>query len=150
MSAEGIASMFLGNKGQSELKLILEQLNTNIEIQTEKIEKPFIFLRSNRNNLSSNVADDASILVGPKTPQGFQGIIEDFNINFSTVAGTIKLVIMDANEQILNNLILDITASQSGIGRTVLENGQRLAVVGQTAGAGIFGVYCAGFLRRID
>jgi hypothetical protein len=42
----------------------------------------------------------------------------------------------------------DITSTTNGIGETVLEEGERLAVVGQTAGAGTFEVFCTGSKQR--
>lgn len=111
-------------------------------------DRPFVFLRSNRNNLSSNVAADVYIMTGPQVPYGYKGILRDLNLNFSTIAGTVKIVITDAENTILFDITLGIAASASGIGETVIEEGQRVAVMGQTAGAGVFGVNMTGILVK--
>ena len=113
-------------------------------------EIPFIFLKSNRNVLSSNVNNDVIILAGSPVPFGYRGVIADFNLNFSTVAGTVKWVSTDFNaNNILSDIVSGITASSSGVGATVLEAGERLAVAGQVAGAGIFSTFCTGKIVKL-
>ena|SRR3990167_785267 len=120
-------------------------LNRNADL----IPKPQIFLKSANNNLSSNVADGVLILAGMRIPQGHRGTVEDFNINFTTVAGTVRLCILDANDGIITDVLRTITSSTNGTGKTVLEQGQALAVVGQSAGAGVFSVYCSGTIQKV-
>lgn len=123
-----------------------------IEIQRlrENYERPFVFLKSSRNSLSSNVANDVMIFSGPSVPIGFRGTIQDFNINFGTAAGTIKLVIIDQSGQIITNVLTGITATANGTGNTVIEEGYRLAVVGQVAGAGTFDVFMTGKIYKVQ
>src|SRR3990167_10540847 len=109
-------------------------LNRNADL----IPKPQIFLKSANDNLSSNVADGVLILGGMRIPQNHRASVEDFNINFTTVAGTVRLVILNANDTIITDVLRSISTSVNGTGKTVLEEGQALAVVGQTAGAGVF------------
>ena len=47
-------------------------------------------------------------------------------------------------------MLRDITSSVNGTGKTVLEQGERLAVLGQSAGAGVFGIYVSGFLQKTN
>lgn len=126
-------------------------LNTSKELRTliENRERPFIFLRSRRSGLSSNVNDDILIMPGTPVPTGFQGVIEDFNVNFSTVAGTVKLVIINKSRNIVSNILLDVSNNTSGVGAVVLDEEESLAVVGQTAGAGVFDVYCSGKIQKL-
>ena len=145
-----ILGMLAGKQGNEALVGAIVAMQELIKIQTEQIQRPFIFLKSNNNNLSSNVANGVLILSGPVMGQNQKSVIEDFNINMTTVAGTIRLVIVDASNNILIDILRDITSSTNGTGKTVLEDGQRLAVVGQTAGAGVFSVYCSGFTQVIS
>ena len=124
-------------------------LNQALQRNADLIPKPQIFLKSANNNLSSNVADGVLILAGMRIPQKHRASVEDFNINFTTVAGTIRLVILDSNDTIITDVLRSITSSTNGTGKTVLEEGQALAVVGQSAGAGVFSVYCSGTIQKV-
>lgn len=127
----------------------IQSLDNSILQQIERVPKPFIFLKSNNNILSSNVADGILILNGPLIPSGHKGVIEDFNVNFTTAAGTVRLVILDGENRVIIDILRDINSSTNGTGKTVLEEGQRLGIVGQTAGAGTFSTYCSGTLQKI-
>jgi len=144
-----VFGMLAGKAGSDSIAIAIQQLNELIKLQTEIVAKPFIFLKSNNNNLSSAVLDGVLILSGPVIRENQKGIVEDFNINFTTAAGTIRLVIVDAQNNIITDILRDITSSTNGTGKTVLENGQRLAVVGQTSGAGVFSVFCSGFVQTV-
>jgi len=141
--------MLAGKAGNEGLVAAIEAMQRLIRIQTEQVPRPFIFLKSNNNNLSSAVTDGTLILSGPVIGENEKGIVEDFNINFTTAAGTIRLVIVDASNTIITDILRDINSSTNGTGKTVLENGQRLAVVGQTSGAGVFSVFCSGFIQKV-
>ncbi len=150
MSLESfIAGKALDQASGDSLSFSLSRLENTLEKQIEFQQKPFVFLRSNNNNLSSNVNDGILILNGPSVPTGAKGVIEDFNINFTTTAGTIRLVILDASNSIVTDILRDINSSTNGTGKTVLEEGQRLGLVGQTAGNGVLSVYCSGYLQQI-
>lgn len=129
---------------QSELRLTQE-----LTALRESQPKPFLFLKSTNNNLSSNVADGVIILKGLPVPPNNRATIRDFNVNFTTTAGTIRLVILDSNDTILIDVLRDINSSTNGTGSTVLEEGQKLAIVGQSAGAGVFSVYCTGDTQKV-
>ena len=148
-----VESLILGKaiNGESNNQLLtsIERLERAILSQTIRQTQPFIFLKSNDNILSSNVADAVQILVGPAMPRGTKGVIEDFNVNFTTTAGTVRLVILDANRNIVTDVLRNVNSSTNGTGKTVLDEGNRLAVIGQTAGAGTFSVYCSGFTQII-
>ena len=120
-------------------------LNRNADL----IPKPQIFLKSANNNLSSNVADGVLILAGMRIPQNHRASVEDFNVNFTTVAGTVRLVILDSNDTIITDVLRSVASTTNGTGKTVLEQGQALAVVGQSAGAGVFSVYCSGTIQKV-
>ena len=144
-----ILGMLAGKTGNDNLIIAIRELQELNRIQAELIPKPFIFLKSNNNVLSSNVNNGVLILSGPLMRQNQKGIVEDFNVNFTTVAGTVRLVIVDAENNIVIDILRDITSSTNGTGKTVLEDGQRLAIVGQTAGAGVFSIYCSGFIQKV-
>lgn len=116
----------------------------------QQTPEPYIFLKSSRAALSSNVAVDVMIYQGPPVPMGYRGVITDFNLFFTTVAGTVRWVITDSRGQILVTVVAGIAATQNGTGGTVLEEGQSFAVVGQTAGAGVFDTYCSGYIRKVS
>ena len=137
----------LSSKGLEEAILLLQ---SSILRQVEKQPIPQIFLKSGLGNtLSSNVSDGELILSGFSIPAGFRGSLEDFNVNFTTVNGTVRLVILDKSNNIIQDLLRDISSSTNGTGKTVIEEGQRIGVVGQSAGAGIFTVYITGSLQKI-
>lgn len=129
-----------------------DQLARRFEIAIGQLidsqEKPFVFARSNRNNLSSNVASDVYIFAGPAVPYNYKGIVKDFNINFSTVAGTIKICVLDEQNTILYDISTGITSSSSGFGSTVLNEGEKIGIMGQSAGAGTFGCNITGVLKK--
>ena len=132
------------------------QSNPNLDANTAALIKvansaptPFTFIQSNVNALSSNVSDGVLIIQSPVMNHGERGVVEDLNINFTTVAGTVRIVILDANNTIIQDVLRSITANTNGVGQPVLEEGQSLAVAGQSAGAGVFSVYCSGKLQGV-
>lgn len=127
----------------------IERLVGAIEKQIAFIPVPRNFLKSNGANLSSNVSDGVIILKGAPIPPDHRGVMEDFNINFTTAAGTVRLVILDSSDNIRIDILRDVTSSTNGTGRTVLEAGESMAVVGQSAGAGTFAAYVSGTLQRV-
>lgn len=144
-----LAGKAIDTMAQNNIALLLEELNATNRRANDLIPIPFVFLKSNNDNLSSNVVDAQIILSGPPMSAKTKGVVEDFNVNYTTIAGTVRLVILDASSRIRIDILRDITGSTNGTGRTVLEEGERLAVVGQTAGAGIFSVYCSGTVQRV-
>jgi len=144
-----LAGKMIDQQAQNNVTLLLGELNATVRRANDLVPKPFVFLKSNNDNLSSNVADAVLILTGPPMPAKHKGVVEDFNVNYTTAAGSVRLVIMSASEQIKIDILRDITSSTNGTGRTVLEEGERLAVVGQAAGAGVFSVYCSGAIQRV-
>lgn len=147
MSFEGIVANKL--LGDGRLEDAIERMIAAIERQIRFQPFPVNFLKSARNNLSSNVADDVEILKGPPVPRNHRGTLKDFNVNFSSAAGTVKLVVYDSELNIRQEVIRDITSSTNGFGGAVLEEGESMAIVGQTAGAGTFGVFVSGELQRM-
>ena len=148
-----IESMFAGKmlNQQSDNNLLkgIEKLEKAILKQIEIAREPIVILRSSGANLSSNVADGVLILESAPTPQDRKIVVEDFNVNFTTAAGVVRVVILDSNSNVVNNLLRDVNSSTTGTGKTVLETGDRLAVVGQTAGNGTFGVYFSGYSQKV-
>ena len=125
----------------------IRELNTNIKSLADQTPKGFIFLKG-PTGMSSAVSANVEILAGPQIPQGYKATIKDFNIIFSTAAGAVRLVIGDANKNIIQPLLTGITSTTNGLGETVLESNQRLMVVGETSGAGVFTTYCSGILQK--
>ena len=144
-----LAGKAIDKMASDNVSVLLQELNETVKRANDLVPKPFVFLKSNNDNLSSNVADGVLILNGPPMPAKTKGVVEDFNINYTTAAGTVRLVILTASNVIRIDILRDITSSTNGTGRTVLEEGERLAVVGQSAGAGIFSVYCSGAIQRV-
>ena len=106
---------------------------------------PFTFIQSNSNSLSSNVSDGTMIIQSPVMNKGERGVVEDFNVNFTTIAGTVRIVKVRGQDGLI---VVDVTrginASASGTGSTVLEEGEAIAIVGQSAGSGVFSVFFSG------
>lgn len=133
-------------------------ITSNIDQNTQALKKvvdrapvPFNFIQSNSNSLSSNVADGIMIIQSPVMNKGQRGVVEDFNVNFTTVAGTVRIVKVRGQDSLI---IVDVTrginSSASGTGSTVLEEGEAIAVVGQVAGAGTFSVLFSGKIYNVD
>ena len=145
-----IAGQLLGKLSQKGLEETLLLLQRSILRQLEFQPIPQIFLKSGLGNtLSSNVVNDTLILAGFPIPQNHRGSLEDFNVNFTTVAGTVRLVILDKQNNIIQDLLRDINSSTNGTGKTIIEEGQKMGIVGQEAGAGIFTVYVSGTLQKV-
>ena len=112
---------------------------------SDKAPQPYTFIQSNLNALSSNAADGVVIIQSDVMRNGERGVVEDFNVNYTTVAGTVRIVkISGYGGNILVDVVRGIAASQSGVGSTVLEEGEAIAVAGQAAGAGTFSVFFSG------
>ena len=125
----------------------INNLTREMKNVADQTPKAFIFLKG-PTGMSSNVNANVEILAGPQVPQGYKATVKDFNLIFSTVAGTVRLVIGDANKNIIHPLLTGITSTTNGLGETVLESNQRLMVVGESAAAGVFTVYCSGILQK--
>ncbi len=157
MSLESLFSNYITNRigqnlGSTEfdlhtLVLGIAELNKSVKNLSDQTPKGFIFLKG-PTTLSSNVAANVEILAGPQIPQGYKATIKDFNLIYSTAAGNVRLVIGDSNKNIIQPLLTGINSTVNGLGETVLEENQRLMVVGETAGAGSFTIYCSGILQR--
>jgi len=145
-----ITSQLLGNLSSKGLEQAIVLLNESILEQIRRIPQAQIFLKSGLGNtLSSNVANDVLIMAGFPIPAGFRGALEDFNVNFTTAAGVVRIVILDKSNNIIQDLLRDISSSTNGTGKTILEEGQKIGIVGQTAGAGIFTVFISGTLQKV-
>lgn len=125
----------------------LHLLRREIRLLREFSPQPHVFLKSN-SGLSSNQSANVFIISGPAVPPGYRATIRDFNLVYTTAAGTVRIVTTDEHGSIRQIVLADITSTTNGIGETVLEEGERLAVVGQTAGAGVFQVFCTGSKQR--
>lgn len=140
-------------------RIMTQPPNTsNIDKNTAALAKivdrapvPFNFIQSNSNALSSNVADATMIIQSPVMNKGQRGVVEDFNVNFTTLGGTVRIVKVRGQDGLI---IVDVTrginSSASGTGSTVLEEGEAIAVVGQAAGAGVFSVLFSGKIFNVD
>ena len=151
MSVEMAAAGLLASRESGKaLEAAIVLLQQSILQQVEKQPIPQIFLKSGiANTLSSNVADGVLIMAGFPIPADHRGSLEDFNVNFTTAVGTVRLVILDKSNNIIQDLLRDISSSTNGTGKTILEAGQKMGIVGQTAGAGIFTVYVSGTLQKV-
>ena len=132
------------------LVISVRDLTKQTKRLADLIEKPFIFLKSTNNIMSSNVADAVVILRSIRVPPGHKATVKDFNINFTTVAGTVRLAILDSAGSLVIDVLRDINSVTNGTGATVIEENHFLAVLGQTAGAGLFSVYCSGTIQKIE
>ena len=110
-----IASTALNQLSGKGLETAIVLLNESILEQIRRIPVNQIYLKSGINvTLSSNVADGVLILAGFPIPAGFRGALEDFNVNFTNAAGTVRLVILDKQNNIIQDLLRDISSSTNG------------------------------------
>ncbi len=135
MSIEALlAGKMLDSVSGKGLEEAIVLLQGSILEQIRRIPQNQIFLKSGLGNtLSSNVTNDTLILAGFPIPANFRGALEDFNVNFTTVAGTVRIVILDKANNIIQDLLRDISSSTNGTGKAILEEGQKIGIVGQTA-----------------
>lgn len=147
MSLELATSLFSNKINQDNENSKFDELIREVRLLREFSPQPFIFLKTG--DVSSNVADGVVIAQGQRVPDGFRATIRDFNLVFSgTAAGTIQVKILDRSNNVVMELLQDITDDTNGIGESVLDEGERLVVTGQTAGAGTFKAFCTGTLQR--
>jgi hypothetical protein len=131
--------------------------NVNIDRNTKALEKianttpeEFTFIQSNGSCLSSNVSDGVLIIQSPVMNHGQRGLVKDLNINFTTIAGTVRMVKLRGQDGlILVDIVRGITASSSGTGDVVLQEGEAIGIVGQVAGAGTFSALFTGTVRNL-
>ena len=155
MSIESTIGSIISNKvsqnGANEnLVQALTNLNNSVTNAAKISEIPFVFLRTNGERVSTTGTAGDLIVIGSSCPAGFMGTIEDFNVTFGTTGGTVELVILDSNNQVINFLVKSITANQNGSGATVLQEGQRIAVRLNTSGSGLIGAFCSGKIKRTN
>lgn len=149
MSLESaLFSKMVGDSSAEQLRGAVEELRRQIILIRDFTPQPHVFLNSRNAGLSSNVADGVLIATGPRTPPGFRATVRDFNLNYTTAAGTVRIVILSPTNEIRQDILRDITSTTNGVGETVLEEGEKLGVVGQAAGAGTFNVFCSGTKQR--
>ena len=145
-----VSNGVVNKQNNDNLVQALDNLNNSVSNAAKISEIPFVFLRSNGERISTTGTAGDLIIVGPSCPAGFMGTIEDFNVTFGTSGGTVELVILDSNNQVLNFLVKSITANQNGSGATVLQEGQRIAVRLNTSGSGLIGAFCSGKIKRTN
>ena len=157
MSFEAIASNLINEKVKESngssletLTQALGTLNQSIELQSKISDIPYVFLRSNGQRVSTTGSAGDILVAGNPVPPGFMGTIQDFNVTFGTSGGTVELVVLDANDQVLNYLVTAITANQNGSGATVLQEGQKLGIRLNTSGSGLIGTICTGKIKRTN
>jgi len=145
-----VAGQLLGRLSSKGLETTIALLQASILKQIERLPQSQVFLKTGKGNtLSSNVANNVLIFAGFPIPAGHKGALEDFNVNFTTAAGTVRIVLLDKSNNIIQDLLRDITSSTNGTGKTILEEGEKIGIVGQTAGAGIFTAYISGTLQKV-
>ena len=134
-----------------KLEIGLDRLNYNIEKLIKITPQPFKFLKTSGGVLSSAFAEDVLIVEGRPVKPNHEATVKDFNLIFKTVDGTVKIVILNEGGDIETELLVDVNSNINGLGETVLEEGQQLAVVGQSVGGGtgIFTVYCSGITQQV-
>jgi hypothetical protein len=145
----GITNQLIQNALEKTHNTTAKDFDALIALQTKILnrqEQPFTFIQSNNNALSSNVADGVMIIQSAIMNHGEIGVVQDLNVNFTTVAGTVRIVKISGynSSNILVDVVRTITASTSGIGSVTLEEGEAIAVVGQVAGAGVLSVFFSG------
>ena len=152
MSEVIIPSIFSSKVNQQQNTIIesaINQLVEKLDKVAESRDRPFVFMKAADDTISGNLSANTILIRGTPVPRGFKGVVEDFNINFGTAAGTLRLIIIDPSGNKSNAILSDITSNTSGIGATVLDEGEALAIEVQTQGASTFGVYFSGKIQKV-
>ena len=150
MSLEMLANRAFSAGGEKKRESLLALIADRLQVLIDLTGIPFKILVSPPGIvLNVNVANDTLMLAGRIVPQGQIFTINDFTVSFRTNGGTVKLVAVDSNGTVRDDILVDISASGSGAGGTVLEQGETLAVMVQTQGAGTVTVRCSGILRKV-
>ena len=136
---------YLDSGPHADLDSLVVQLTRLVERQP----RDFIFGQTVNTAIDINRGVGTVVYAGSPVPIGFKGTAKDINVNFSTVAGTVILVKLDAQNNILADLVRGIAASQSGIGSVVLQEGEKLGISIQVQAAGIIGVYFSGEIKKV-
>ena len=127
--------------------LDLQQTIDNLGDRLEEI--PFTFINTANNLQSSNVSNDVLIFQGVPVPVGYYGKAQDFNVIFGTVAGTVKIALMDYNaKNIISYYQTGFTTTSNGTAELVIDENQCIALLGQVAGAGTVNVLVTGFIKQ--
>ena len=132
------------------LIFVITSLNNSINHLIDITPKLQVFIKSNNNNLSADVAADTMILRGIPVPLGYRGVVKDFNINFTTAGGSVKVCLIDGNGTVLMDVLRSVSSNSTGTGFPVLEEGQALAIVAQSQGVGVLNAYCSGDLQKVS
>lgn len=127
----------------------LDRIVLALERFVETREEPYVFGQTINTAIDINRVAGTVVYAGNPVPIGKKGVVRDININFSTVAGTIILVKLNANNNIVADITRGIAASVSGIGSVVLEEGEKIGLSVQVQAAGIIGVYFSGDVRKV-
>ena len=151
MSVEGAVLQGLVNKTTSESdRDILISINNELVKLNAFDPRPKIMLKTPKTTtLNVNQTANTVLLNSPIVPHNHVFTVKDFTVSFRTAGGTVKLVALDSQNAIMDDILVDISASGSGAGGTVFEAGEALGVVVQTQGAGTITVRCSGDLKRI-
>lgn len=100
-------------------------------------DKIGVSLINSQTALTLNVAANTILARSAPCPFGWTQKVQDFNFYVSTAGtGVAQLVRLTASGQIRNVILPTISSSQSGIGQTVLNSGEALAVIVGTQGTG--------------
>jgi len=150
MSIDMLAGSVLNGASNSKLFDLLIRLEESIDKQARRIPRFTKLLRSSSQLISLNGTAGDIILLGPPVPANHIGIVTDISVNFSTSGGTAKLSVVDpSGKTVLNDVARDLSATASGQATTVLDEGERIALVIQTAGVGALGVLVSGKFQEL-
>ena len=107
--------------GQDALILAIQENTRTINKQIAIQGRDIVLLQSNGSILSSAVNDGVLILSSAPCPAGHIIKVTDWNLNFTVTAGTVRVVVLDANDTIVNNILLLVNSSINGNGGAVLQ-----------------------------
>ena len=135
---------------EARMEFALNQLVEKLEKVAESRDRPFVFMKAADDTISGDQAAGTILIRGTPVPRGFKGVVEDFNLTFGTAAGVLQLIIIDPSGNKSNAVGTTMSGSTSGIGATVLDEGEALAIEVNTQGASLFGVYYSGKIQKVD
>ena len=136
---------------ESRMEFALNQLVDKLEKVAESRDRPFVFMKAEDDILTADQAAGTIIIKGTPVPRGFKGVVEDFNVTFGTAAGEIKLIIVDPSGNKANTVLSGIQNNTSGVGATVLDEGEALGLEVVTQGASsTLGCYFSGKIQKVN
>lgn len=111
------------------------------------IESGYSFLGTGNLALTNFSSTDDVVYTSDRVPRGHTGIVRDFGVIFTTLGGSVYIArrtISGSDLRISGN----ISATSTGLGSIVLDEGEKIVIKIGSAGSGIITAYDDGIIQR--